>query len=245
MKLEIAVLVFAVAVTANLLGRETYACSCSPISSGAEYEMAKGVYRGRLARLERIREERHLIRYYFAIEHTYKGPETKELTLTYPDTNCSRPFEAGEDYLIYDAARGEIQRYCNRTGLISTLEQDLVFLDRFATNKPLLKIEGFIPGVSNDATTTPKIEIKGQHNVDHVALDSIGMFSAVVPKKRIYTVKITFPGRGEFEVTDGGLDFRNSVRVTKGKFETILEYEVDLTKTFSDYRRISFVEIIQ
>lgn len=213
------------------------------VSSGAEYGMAKGVYKGRLVKLERNNEERYLVRYYFEIDHTYKGPEIKALTLAYVDTDCRRPFEVGGNYLIYEEAR-EIQRYCNRTELISGLKQDLDLLDRFSTDKPLLKIEGSLPGFS-DATDKPKIKIRSKDGFEAVSVDGNGTFSAVVMKKQTYIVQITFPGQGRLEVTDGQIDYRNSIRVTEGKLKTVLEYDVDLTKTFSDNRYISFSLPIQ
>lgn len=218
------------------LSHEAHGCSCFSSSSGTEYLNSKGVYKGRLVRAQP--GERNYVNYYFEIYHGYKGEKQNSLKLVYPDTDCRKPFQVGGDFLIYAEGR-ESQRYCNRTRLIMYSKEDLEYLDGFESEEPLLTISGFISGVRQEWESKIRVKIRSPEGEREIKTDKNHQFKEIVGKKQIYTVIITLPLRAEVEMEDGNLRFDYSTRSNSETKEMVVEYNVDLTKTFADARTIS------
>lgn len=219
---------------------ETLGCKCDSTSNCSEYSEASGVYKGKLMRTEIDRRTPSLkLTAYFDVYHVYKGRSEKTVELKFPTgVECERSFTVGEDYLIYKGSK-EVQRICNRTGLLSQSKFDLEYLDRISSEDPLLTARGIIIGLSAEQISKIKLKVREQDREIEARMDKHGIFTFDPRKGQKYVVTIIFPFlTEELTVNDGGLILTDLVKIKAGKNETILEYNVMFEHTFCDFREI-------
>ncbi|MGE7944818.1 hypothetical protein ACQKNB_22425 [Lysinibacillus xylanilyticus] len=138
----------------------TSACSCADLPSvEEEFERAKAVFSGKVVD---IKEKLSLKGYttksvLFEVTNTWKGVEQSQIIITTGQGggDCGYNFIKGEEYLVYAnesimyEAKSLVSTMCDRTGVLSSSQEDLEVLG-----------EGQPP--------IEEVNLSGKHNRNHI-----------------------------------------------------------------------------
>lgn len=138
----------------------TSACSCADLPSvEEEYERSKAVFSGKVVD---IKEKLSLKGYttksvLFEVTNTWKGIEQSQIIITTGQGggDCGYNFIKGEEYLVYanesimNEAKSLVSTMCDRTGVLSSSQEDLEVLG-----------EGQPP--------IEEVNLSGKHNRNHI-----------------------------------------------------------------------------
>lgn len=138
----------------------TSACSCAYLPSvEEEFELSKAVFSGKIVD---IKEKLSLKGYttksvLFEVTNTWKGVEQSQIIITTGQGggDCGYNFIKGEEYLVYAnesimyGAKSLVSTMCNRTGVLSSSQEDLEILGE---GQPSIE----------------EVNLSGKHNRNHI-----------------------------------------------------------------------------
>lgn len=195
--------IFVIGIFLTVLVETVSACECHLPTVCQAYSRAEAVFTGSLAAYSRYTENGVTeVRADFEVIEVYKGTVGKTVRVRFAPGECGPTLETGKRYFVYkDKDDGTpLDRYCNRTTLLSNDLDDLAYARAFSTSRPTYTIEGaaFVKSISSEQKWNPdrekiRVIVEGGKERFEKNLGEDGFYSFTVTKNTKYSIRFLLP----------------------------------------------------